>query len=153
MKQHLVRTCEGLVVSKMKKPIFEKSSIYQIGGQARHSTDEHLFTLKSIMGLMEYLGEGFILTLLDIIAFFDREDIMDIMETLETMKINKKACRLWYKLNDSTQIQVKTVVDMSGTAEVGVLVGQGSGGAAVCSQAMVDNGLKQYFHESREEFY
>ena len=62
------------------------------------------------MGLTESLGDGFILTLVDIIAFFDREDILDVMETFEKMSVNKKAARLWYKLNDNTEIQVKTAV-------------------------------------------
>ena len=66
-------------MSQMKHQIFEKSTIYQIGGQARHSTDEHLFTIRSIKGLMEAKGDGFILTLVDIIAFFDRENIWRLL--------------------------------------------------------------------------
>ena len=102
---------------------------------------------------MEARGWGFILTLIDIISFFDREDILDVIETYEKMDVNKKAVRLWYKLNDQTEIQVKTAVGMSDTAQVGPLVGQGSGLAAVGSQAMVDFGLKEYFGGSRDEFY
>ena len=105
------------------------------------------------MGLTESLGDGFILTLIDIIAFFDREDILDVIETFEKMSVNKKATRLWYKLNDNTEIQVKTAVGMSGMAQVGPLVGQGSGGAAVGSQAMVDYGLYDYFGGSGDEYY
>ena len=150
---YLARTCEALLMNQMKHDIFEKSTICQIGGQARHSTNEHLFTIKSIMGLTESLGDGFILTLIDIIAFFDREDILDVIETFEKMSVNKKATRLWYKLNDNTEIQVKTAVGVSGTAQVGPLVGQGSGLAAVGSQAMVDYGLNEYIGGSGEEYY
>ena len=87
MKEGLARTCEALVVSKIKQPLLDQSTIYQIGGQTNHSLEEHVFTLKSLMGLMEYMNEGVILTLVDIISFFDRENILDIMETfhLKTM--------------------------------------------------------------------
>ena len=35
---YLARTCKALLMSQMKQHIFDKSTIYQIGGQARHST-------------------------------------------------------------------------------------------------------------------
>ena len=43
-------------MSQMKQYIFDKSTIYQIFGLARHSTNKYLFTIKSIMGLMEGRG-------------------------------------------------------------------------------------------------
>jgi hypothetical protein len=42
---------------------------------------------------------------------------------------------------------------MTESALVGALVGQGSGGAAVGSQAMVDMGLRQYLAGSTYEFF
>ena len=72
----------------------KKSSIYQIGGQTGHSPEEHIFTLKSIMGLKELTDNGIIPNLVDIISFFDREDILDVVEALEDMDMNKKALRL-----------------------------------------------------------
>ena len=103
--------------------------------------------------MMESRGEGLILNLVDIISFFDREDILNVIEALENMNVNKKVLRLWYKLNDKTEIRVKTTVGMTESALVGALVGQGSGGAAVGSQAMVDMGLRQYLAGSTDEFY
>ena len=47
---YLARTCEALLMNQMKHQIFDKSTIYQIGGQARHSTNEHLFTIKKHHG-------------------------------------------------------------------------------------------------------
>ena len=52
-----------------------------------------------------------------------------------------------------TKITVKTSVGRTETEDVGVLVRQGSGGAAVGSQAMVDIGLEKYFGGSRDEIY
>ena len=153
MKHPLARTCEALIFNQSKKDIFEQSSIYQIGGQSGHAPEEHVFTLKSIIGLMQSKGKGLILNLVDIISFFDREEIIDVIEALENMKVNKKVLRLWYKLNNNTEIRVKTSVGMTESAQVGALIGQGSGGAAVGSQAMVDMGLRQYLAGSADEFY
>ena len=147
MKTALARTCEALVVGKIKQPLLEQSTIFQIGGQTNHSLEEHVFSLKSLIGLMEHLGEGVMLTLVDIVSFFDREDILDIMETFAKMKINKKAARLWYKLSENTEITIKTAVGMSETTRVGAVVGQGSSGAALASQAMVDKGLEEYLRQ------
>jgi hypothetical protein len=94
MKNYWPRLCEALVMGQMKEQILEKSSIFQVGGQPGHSPDEHLFTIKSLIGLKEYCGGGLILTLVDIISFFDRENILDVMETMEELDINKKACRV-----------------------------------------------------------
>ena len=69
------------------------------------------------------------------------------------MEVNKKVLRIWYKLNEGTKIAVKTSVGRTEMTEVGALVGQGSGGAAVGSQAMVDIGLKNYLSGSIDEIY
>ena len=51
---------------------------------------------------MEHIGEGLILNFVDIVSFFDQEDILDVVEALEDMEVNKKVIRLWYELNDKT---------------------------------------------------
>ena len=38
---------------------------------------------------MEYKREGLILNHVDIIAFFDRKEILDVIEALEDMEVNK----------------------------------------------------------------
>jgi len=153
MKDYLARLCEAMVVGMMKEKIFASATVFQIGGQAGHSIEEHIFSLKSLIGLMEMQGRGIILTLVDIIAFFDREDILDVMDTLDTLGVDRKAARLWYKMNEETEISVKTAVGVTETVVVGALVGQGSSGAAIMSQAMIDVGLHEYFGGSGEEMY
>ena len=71
------------------------------------------------------------------------------------MGVKKKAIKLWYKLNEKTDISVKASVGKSKKAMVGALVGQGSGGAAVGlhGEAMVDIGKKKYLESSEDEFY
>ena len=60
-----------------------------------------------------------LITLVDIISFFDREDISDVMETLNRIGVNKKAAMVWFKLNEGTEIAVKTATGVSETAVVG----------------------------------
>ena len=76
---------EALVVNKMKDDILEKSTKYQVGGQPGHSTDEHLFTIKSMIQLLEYKDQGMIFTLIDLVLFFDRESIHNVMSILRSV--------------------------------------------------------------------
>ena len=51
-----------------------------------------------------------------------------------------KAIRLWHKLNDKTEIYVKTGVGLTEYTEVGAVVGQGTMDGALLSQAVLDEG-------------
>ena len=147
----LPRTCEALVVGKMKESILDSSSKYQVGGQPGHFPEEHLFTVKSVWAKLEKDGKGMIVTLVDIVSFFDREDIGDVMDTLWKIGVNKKAARVWFRLNQGTEIAVKTATGVTDTAVVGDCIGQGTAGAALVSQANLDCGLMEYFANSEDE--
>ena len=57
-----------------------------------------------------------------------------------------KAIRLWYKLNENTKIQVKTNgAGLSTPGDVGAVIGQGTIGGALVSQAVLDDGVKEHF--------
>ena len=57
-----------------------------------------------------------------------------------------KAVRLWYKLNQDTKIQVRVPgVGFSDSADVGAVVGQGTIGGALISQAVLDDGVMEHF--------
>ena len=86
MKEYLPRTCDAMVMEMMKDKIINSSSKFQVGGQPGHSVEEHLYTIKSLLAKLEHSGDGMIFTLVDIIAFFDRENILDVMDTLITVK-------------------------------------------------------------------
>ena len=101
--------------------------------------------------MLEMEGKGMIITLVDIVSFFDREDIGDVMETLNKIGVNKKAARVWFKLNEATEITVKTATGVSDTALLGDCIGQGTAGAALVSQANLDHGLMDYFQDSKDE--
>ena len=107
MKDVLARCVDALVVRQMKEALITRLSIYQVGGLPGHSTLEHLLTLKTVLARMEEIGSGLIFLAMDIISFFDKEDIFDCLDTLEQLYVNKKAVRLWYMLNKNTKYQLK----------------------------------------------
>ena len=129
----------------MKDKIIESSSIFQIGGQPHHGPEEHIYTIKTLLAYLEHIGEGMVFTLVDIEAFFDRENILDVMDVLHDIGVNKKAARLFFKLNEGTEVAVKTAAGLSETAFVGDVIGQGTSGGAIVSGANLDQGLQQYF--------
>ena len=71
LKDWLPRVCDAMMVDMMKPVILDKSTIFQIGGQQFHRTQEHLFTLRSCIAMVTAMGRGMIFQLYDIKKFFD----------------------------------------------------------------------------------
>ena len=153
MKETLARTVDAIVVNKMKEPLISKLSIYQVGGLPGHSILEHLLTLETVLARMEEIGCGFIFLVMDLVSFFDKEDIYDCLKTLETLQVNKKAARMWYLLNMNTKIAVKTAFGMTEDTYVGDCIGQGTAGAGLVSAANLDLGLQNNFNTSSKVMY
>ena len=151
LKEWLPRTCDALVVGGMKNQILESSSKFQIGGQEGHRSQEHLFSLKSIIALMEARGEGMLFQLYDIRKFFDHESLRDVLDTLHEIRIDDKVYRTWYMMNKRTRITVKTGSGLTDEADVGEVVGQGTVGGALTSQVNIDQGVSRYFSLSKDE--
>ena len=59
-----------LVKEGMKRQLNDGSSIYQIGGQPGHRSEEHFFSLKSIIAKYRVQGKWVILNTSDIDKFF-----------------------------------------------------------------------------------
>ena len=68
-KSYFPRTVEAVVVDGMKEDILKGLSCYQIGGQSGHSSQEHLFTVKSVICNVTKDNEAVIH---DIKNFFDK---------------------------------------------------------------------------------
>ena len=66
------------------------------------------------------------------------------------MKVNKKCVRVWGKLNQNTKVRVRCGGGYSQWQEVGDTLGQGSGGAALASQANLDRGITTIFKGSSD---
>jgi hypothetical protein len=151
MKDWLPRLCESLTVNEMKYDIIESGNKFCIGGIPGHRPQEHLVTLKSIIGRHIELGNGIIVQLVDIEKFFDSEHLRGVMRTLSEAKVNKKCYRYWFKLNERTVLRVKTAAGLTESAEAHERVSQGSQGASLASGADIARGLESYFEGSTDE--
>ena len=149
-KDWLPRTVEAMVVKEMEPAIVSATSRFQIGGVQGHRPQEHLFSVKSLVG--KYLQEKkmIILVCYDISGFFDKEVLADVVEELHSIGVDPKAERLFYKLNEATRVKVRTGCGDSEWGEVGDILGQGSGGAAKVSALNLSRKLDHLFNGSTE---
>jgi hypothetical protein len=146
------RTVEGLtVIGGLKEPLVSKSSIYQIGGQPGHRSEELVFSVRSLIAKERAEGKLMILQTSDISKYFDKEMVEDALLTCYKRGADAKACRIWYKLNKNTKIRVKTGAGMSGFCEVGAIVGQGTLAGALVSQGVLDEGISGEFSPEGED--
>ena len=153
MKDALARTIDALIVQKIKPQIVKSTSKFQVGGIPGHSMEEHLLVLKTLIARMEEKGEGVIFLGMDIMSFFDKEDIYDCLETLENIGVNKKARRLWYLINKDAKIQVKTAFVNTKEVEVGNVVGPGMASTGLISAINLDKGLQKHFNNATDVNY
>ena len=139
-----------MVVKEMEPAIVSATSRFQIGGVQGHRPQEHLFSVKSLVG--KYLQEKkmIILVCYDISGFFDKEVLADVVEELHSIGVDPKAERLFYKLNEATRVKVRTGCGDSEWGEVGDILGQGSGGAAKVSALNLSRKLDHLFNGSTE---
>ena len=93
-----------VVLEGLKGPLLEGSSKYQVGGQPGHRSEELVFALKSVISRYRKEGKVLIIQTYDILKFFDKEQLEDAILTCYNRGADPKACRLWYKLNEDTQI-------------------------------------------------
>ena len=139
---------ECLVTEKMKPNIVEATPKFQLGGMPGASSSEHLVVLKTWMKMKEVKKENGIFMCFDMAKFFDKESLLDCMDTLNTKaRVDSKSYRLWFKLNEDTDIRVKTSVGLSETERITDSIGQGSGGAALVSSLNIGSAMKDTFHE------
>ena len=135
----------------MKDEIFAAGTKFQIGGCPGKRTVFHLFVVQSNIALKLFMGKGVILTLLDLIKFFDKQSLIDACDALHQAEVNKKLLRVWYKLNEHTEIEVRTRSGLTARGLAGPVTGQGGGGAALASALNLDLGIKHYFDGSQDE--
>ena len=153
MKDPEPKFFEGIVVDKSKQKIIQACSKFQIGGIPGHRPQEHLFSVKSIIGLYNYLNIPLFLSYWDISKYFDKEILRDAMDTLYQAGIRGKLYRLWYMLNRDTQIRVKTSFGMTGVATTGENVAQGSIGGGLISSLNLDKTVTSYFSGADDASY
>jgi len=95
-----------------------------------------------------------VVTLVDLVKFFDKEEVYDELATMQKEGIDPKCIRIWEKLNRRCNIKVKTGVRVTECFDVGLTIGQGGAGAVLISQINIDDAINEYFKGSdEEEFY
>ena len=105
-KTWMPRLAEALIVEEgMKRPLVEKSTIYQIGGQSSHRPEELVFSIKSVIAKERKEKKPVVIQCWDISKFFDKEMIEDALLTCYKRVVNPKAVRLWANLNANTKIK------------------------------------------------
>ena len=150
-KGFFARAAEGLLVEDgLKTPLLAGSSIFQIGGQPGHRPEEMVFVMKSVVARYKKEGKLLVVNFYDLSKYFDKEMIEDAVLTCWNRGADIKAIRLWYKLNEKTRIRVKTGAGLSNYDEVGAVLGQGTLGGAIISQAVLDEGVMEHFSPGEE---
>ena len=146
MKNWRPRLLENLVTEQMKERIVNATPKFQLGGMPGASSVEHLVVLKTWMKMLEQNKGNGIFQCWDMSKFFDKESLLDCLNTLKTAaNIDNKSYRLWYKLNEDTEISVKTSVGESKSAVVPNSIGQGSVGAALVSSLNIGDAMAKTF--------
>ena len=107
--------------------------------------------MKSMIARKRMQGKEMVIQCYDISKYFDKEMMQDAILACKERGADPKAVRIWHKLNEKTQIRVKTGVGMTEYANVGAVVGQGTMGGALVSQAVLDEGVKENFEPGNED--
>ena len=142
------------IVSNAAKPkMFKELSPFQIGAVPGHRAQEHLFSIKSFLALVEKRNEAVGLQLVDISKMFDREALVDVLDELYKSNVREKLYNLIYEMNRDVRIKVRTPVGDSDVETVGETVTQGSLEGAVISTNSISNGVKDFFGDSEHEVY
>ena len=152
-KEEIPKSFETLVIDKAKPKIIKRCSKFQIGGLPGHQSAEHLFTLKSMIGLSLSQGKSVIVNYFDLKKYFDSEMLIDAMDNLYKSDIKGKLYRLIYQLNKNNLIQIKTPVGITHEFETGENVTQGSVGGGLISSINLDIPVSTAFENSENEMF
>ena len=79
-------------------------SKFQIAAKPGHRASEHLYSVKSTLGIMMRKKSAVIVTMWDLKSFFDTENLIDCMSEIYNSQIKGKIYRLLYKLNENTTV-------------------------------------------------
>jgi hypothetical protein len=87
----------GHIVTTAAKPnLFEHMTPYQIGTKPCHRAQEHLFVIKSVIGLAELSNRAIALQLWDLSKYFDRESLVDGLNEIYKNNVKGKLYKLLF---------------------------------------------------------
>ena len=135
----------------MKPMIVGNMTEYQIGAIPGHRPEKHLYTLKSFVNLAEKNNVAVAITLLDLVKYFDKENLLDVLNELYKAKVKGKVYKLVHEMNKDTKITVRTSVGESNKREVNNSVSQGSIDGGILSSNNLSKGIDDFFTSSECE--
>ena len=77
IKPEIPKYFEHMVTTAAKPMIVDQMSPFQIGAVPGHRSQEHLFSLKSVVAMFEDNNEALAIQLFDLVKFFDSESLVD----------------------------------------------------------------------------
>ena len=150
-KQDIPKFFGHIVTTAAKPSMVNNMSPYQIGTKPGHRAQEHLYVIKSVIGLYENNRKAIALQLWDISKYFDRESLPDALNELYRSNVQGKLYKLIHEMNKDTRITVRTPVGDSEAREIGEGLGQGTIEGALCSAVNLDKGVTDFFSDSEYE--
>ena len=143
----------NLITNLIKPTIEENISPFQIGAMSGHRSEEHLFTLKSVLALVEKNKEATSIQLLDLVKYFDSESLADALNELHREKVRGELYRIVYEMKRKTRIKVRTSVGDSEERVTNENITQGSAEGGVLSSSNLGKGVEDFFSSSETETY
>ena len=153
IKPEIPKYFEHMVATSAKPMIVDNMSPFQIGAVPGHRSQEHLFSLKSVVAMFEDNEEALAVQLFDLVKFFDSECLIDGLGELYRSKVKGKPYKLLYELNKDTRITVRTPVGDSEKRETGENIGQGSISGSLVSSSSLSSGVADFFSDSEQEVF
>ena len=151
IKEWMLCLFDGLVFNKIRPKLIENMTKFQIGTKPGHRPQEHIFVLNSVLDLNKKKNSSLIIQTFDISQYFDKHVLKDAGQCLADAKVDGKCYRLFHKLNSNTVVQVKTPVGMTGMAETGENMAQGSKSAGMVCATSLSQGVDKYYEDSKHE--
>ena len=141
LKEWLPRLCEALIVEGgLKDVILKNFTEFQIGGQLGMRTQFHLIAIDSVVGMRVMERRGGILTVADIQKYFDKESLQMVCLKLLQHGTDRRAVRLWNKLNSRCTVSALTGAGPTERGEAGptLALGRGRIGGSLVGQRYLD---------------
>ena len=151
IKPPIPKLFSQIVTNKLKPIITQTTSPFQIGAIPGHRSEEHLFTLKSVVMLAEDNDSALAAELLDLVKYFDSEWHIDNLDELHKGKVKGKLYRLVYEINKETNVKVRTPVGNSDVRDTKENLAQGSPEAGIISAQSLSQGVDDFFSSSESE--
>ena len=153
LKEDVTKVFGHMIMNSVKETLYKNMGMFQIGSKPGHRPTEHIFVMKSIIQMFNFLKKPLIICFFDYMTFFDSENLCDVMNELYNCGVTGKLYRLLYKMNENSLIQVKTPVGRTRTIKRKEGLSQGTVEASALSSGNIRKGVEEYFGDSDHEVF